>query len=250
MIRRPPRSTLFPYTTLFRSPIEKWVVPMFFCLGTEGSKGSLFRNGWFQCFSVKELKDPKVPYLEMGRSIEIGRAHVWTPVTRSSRMPSSAWKKKQKNSSHQIISYNVYTFKQTNIKFIMNHALNITKKFENRALNQSSSSTASYYLKWYVLLAPLYLHLPTSEFVNICLHVIHQHSCHQIAPMINELLMAGNNSLGEFCAIPDLDVYVVHNNQSDLSLLRNTICSGMINFTLIQEELMSMLPPIEVCIHT
>ena len=62
--------------------------------------------------------------------------------------------------------------------------------------------------------------------------------------------MAGNNSLGEFCAIPDLDVYVVHNNQSDLSLLQNTICSGMINFTLIQEELMSMLPPIEVCIHT
>src|SRR2546426_3404410 len=24
MIRRPPRSTLFPYTTLFRSPIERW----------------------------------------------------------------------------------------------------------------------------------------------------------------------------------------------------------------------------------
>ena len=26
--------------------------------------------------------------------IEIGRAHVWTPVTIESRMPSSAWKKK------------------------------------------------------------------------------------------------------------------------------------------------------------
>src|SRR2546428_4968160 len=25
MIRRPPRSTLFPYTTLFRSPAERWV---------------------------------------------------------------------------------------------------------------------------------------------------------------------------------------------------------------------------------
>src|SRR2546429_3853041 len=25
MIRRPPRSTLFPYTTLFRSPTEAWV---------------------------------------------------------------------------------------------------------------------------------------------------------------------------------------------------------------------------------
>ena len=30
-------------------------------------------------------------------SLKIGRAHVWTPVTRSSRMPSSAWKKKYKN---------------------------------------------------------------------------------------------------------------------------------------------------------
>ena len=41
---------------------------MVFGLGTEGSNGSLFRNGWFQCFSVKELKVPMVPYLEMGVS--------------------------------------------------------------------------------------------------------------------------------------------------------------------------------------
>ena len=41
---------------------------MFSCIGAEGSKGSLFRNGWFQCFSVKELKVPMVPYLEMGVS--------------------------------------------------------------------------------------------------------------------------------------------------------------------------------------
>ena len=39
---------------------------MVFCLGTEGSKGSLFRNGWFHCVFVWELKVPKVPYLEMG----------------------------------------------------------------------------------------------------------------------------------------------------------------------------------------
>ena len=26
---------------------------------------------------------------------QIGRAHVWTPVTQWSRMPSSAWKKKK-----------------------------------------------------------------------------------------------------------------------------------------------------------
>src|SRR5688572_32543261 len=27
MIRRPPRSTLFPYTTLFRSPAARWPAP-------------------------------------------------------------------------------------------------------------------------------------------------------------------------------------------------------------------------------
>ena len=40
MIRRPPRSTLFPYTTLFRS----------------------------QCFPVYELNVSRVPYLELGGS--------------------------------------------------------------------------------------------------------------------------------------------------------------------------------------
>ena len=28
------------------------LVPMFSCIGTKGSKGSLFRKGWFQYFSV------------------------------------------------------------------------------------------------------------------------------------------------------------------------------------------------------
>ena len=41
---------------------------MVFCLGTEGSNCSLFRNGWFQCFLVWELKVPMFPYLEMGGS--------------------------------------------------------------------------------------------------------------------------------------------------------------------------------------
>ena len=41
---------------------------MFFSLGDEGSEGSLFRNGWFQYFSVTELNVPEVPYLEIGGS--------------------------------------------------------------------------------------------------------------------------------------------------------------------------------------
>ena len=27
-------------------------LPRFSCIGTEGSKDSIFRNGWFHCFSV------------------------------------------------------------------------------------------------------------------------------------------------------------------------------------------------------
>ena len=42
---------------------------MIFCLGTEDSNGSLFRNGSLQWFSVRELKVPMVPYLEMGGSM-------------------------------------------------------------------------------------------------------------------------------------------------------------------------------------
>ena len=38
------------------------------CLGAEGSKGYLFRNGRFQWSSVWELKVPMVPFLEMGGS--------------------------------------------------------------------------------------------------------------------------------------------------------------------------------------
>ena len=42
--------------------------------------------------------------------LEIGRAHVWTPVTATSRMPSSAWKKKktqkQKQTKNKKISIN------------------------------------------------------------------------------------------------------------------------------------------------
>src|SRR3712207_8558092 len=36
MIRRPPRSTLFPYTTLFRSRLEEAVILGFFCMEDKG----------------------------------------------------------------------------------------------------------------------------------------------------------------------------------------------------------------------
>ena len=42
------------------------------------------------------MYDPGSPPFFIENSPEIGRAHVWTPVTPISRMPSSAWKKKKK----------------------------------------------------------------------------------------------------------------------------------------------------------
>src|SRR3712207_7030630 len=52
MIRRPPRSTLFPYTTLFRSSIQaerathRWPGP---CQGAPaGSTGRTRREGWHE----------------------------------------------------------------------------------------------------------------------------------------------------------------------------------------------------------
>ena len=39
-----------------------------FLFRNEGSKSSLLKHGWFQCFSVQELKVPMVKYLEMGGS--------------------------------------------------------------------------------------------------------------------------------------------------------------------------------------
>src|SRR5947199_7944349 len=42
MIRRPPRSTLFPYTTLFRSPSGKFCFPK--CTARNGRRAILFRS--------------------------------------------------------------------------------------------------------------------------------------------------------------------------------------------------------------
>ena len=41
---------------------------MVFCLETEGSNGSYLEMMYVTCFSVYELKDPKVPYLKIGGS--------------------------------------------------------------------------------------------------------------------------------------------------------------------------------------
>src|SRR3712207_7585692 len=102
MIRRPPRSTLFPYTTLFRSgrahrcPSMREEVAAMVLVGVD----------WAEARHAACLMQPDgtvirrltTPHSAAGlarlreaiAAVEIGRAHVCTPVTPISRMPSSA----------------------------------------------------------------------------------------------------------------------------------------------------------------
>src|SRR2546430_12466324 len=94
MIRRPPRSTLFPYTTLFRSPLVR-------------RDGALQATDWDEALDrvAGILRGAEgrtaVALVSPGASsealpLEIGRAHGRTPVTVQSPMPSSSLKKKTK----------------------------------------------------------------------------------------------------------------------------------------------------------
>src|SRR2546428_7083629 len=101
MIRRPPRSTLFPYTTLFRSinAIRKAkrggeddpvAIPEFrkeLLAQMDRLKVSRELAGDFEAI---HLREELLPELGNRNRVEIGRAHVRTPVTIRSPMPSSA----------------------------------------------------------------------------------------------------------------------------------------------------------------
>src|SRR5260370_8922679 len=78
MIRRPPRSTLFPYTTLFRS---------------QEDRDRLRAEATHRFEAVTSVRRPEDHRSHIWK---IGRAHLLTPVPLESRMPPSACKKKQK----------------------------------------------------------------------------------------------------------------------------------------------------------
>src|SRR5258708_12732243 len=82
MIRRPPRSTLFPYTTLFRSR-------------------DLFQNAGSAQIENVRLREGARPC--GGRSSPLTQTHVFNLRDRKST---------RLNSSHQIISYAVFSFKK------------------------------------------------------------------------------------------------------------------------------------------
>src|SRR5256885_12256306 len=102
MIRRPPRSTLFPYTTLFRSELNRGItwVPGHV---RDGLFGKWLENArdwnigrtryWGAPVPVWKSDDPKYPRLDVYGSLE---------DRKSTRL----------NSSHLVISYAVFCLKK------------------------------------------------------------------------------------------------------------------------------------------
>src|SRR3989442_10610135 len=89
MIRRPPRSTLFPYTTLFRSP------------GPEGMRPASFAAGNCDAGALGDAAAAAVTCsFSAGAAAAAARLH--TPDRKSTRL----------NSSHVRISYAVFCLKK------------------------------------------------------------------------------------------------------------------------------------------
>src|SRR5256885_6467401 len=99
MIRRPPRSTLFPYTTLFRSSVEVPVHLRARDSAAEGGERPLLRD----LFRSREHSGPP--------RARQRAAHA--DPTHSGRDRKST----RLNSSHLVISYAVFCLKKKNIPY-------------------------------------------------------------------------------------------------------------------------------------
>src|SRR5256885_9275779 len=97
MIRRPPRSTLFPYTTLFRSTMEMNPGTLTLATLREYKRLSVNRASFgAQTFDDSELR-------------RLGRTHTADDVRQTIRFLREADRKSTRlNSSHLVISYAVF----------------------------------------------------------------------------------------------------------------------------------------------
>src|SRR5256885_10064913 len=101
MIRRPPRSTLFPYTTLFRS-------------GREAVREALTGECAGQPLSREKVDIPGADAVRYAEGHTKGRAIASSPTTRRGRRPWHVQtlfvdrKSTRLNSSHLVISYAVF----------------------------------------------------------------------------------------------------------------------------------------------
>src|SRR2546426_6118771 len=94
MIRRPPRSTLFPYTTLFRSPV-------LVRRSTDGAWIAAWM--WEQSETDRAARGVLTPGESKARAISVrGRLYLYKGDRKSTRL----------NSSHLVISYAVFCLKK------------------------------------------------------------------------------------------------------------------------------------------
>src|SRR5258708_31116718 len=101
MIRRPPRSTLFPYTTLFRSLVA---IPI-------GIVSAAAANSWIDWLGTAvALVGAAMPYFLIGGVLIYVVALKWHWLPASGYVPLLVEDRKSTrlNSSHQIISYAVF----------------------------------------------------------------------------------------------------------------------------------------------
>src|SRR5437588_9341548 len=114
MIRRPPRSTLFPYTTLFRSPILSDQCP---------------------ARTRSPIPSTNVPaYTEAAELMEKWRAECRKRTDRKST---------RLNSSHTVISYAVFCLKKKKKKKKKKHQKNKKKTKTKRQRNKQNSGEST-----------------------------------------------------------------------------------------------------------
>src|SRR3712207_9064573 len=102
MIRRPPRSTLFPYTTLFRSPIHI-SLPLLEDFAALGGESALPEEDRVALDTVK--RSPRVRHREVRRLKESALRRAHQQFIASERAVDR--KSTRLNSSHANISYAV-----------------------------------------------------------------------------------------------------------------------------------------------
>src|SRR3712207_7103100 len=102
MIRRPPRSTLFPYTTLFRSELTQYAKP-----------GATVRSS--ADMTLEEQFDLMKKFYDQGKFVV--RLHTGDPCIYGAIAEQMAFldrKSTRLNSSHANISYAVFCLKKKN----------------------------------------------------------------------------------------------------------------------------------------
>src|SRR5256885_4751071 len=94
MIRRPPRSTLFPYTTLFRSPIARGI------------------DGHIGIYDAGASPSPSCVVLPSGKGLMLKGRFTCSKKRVNNSVTTGDRKSTRLNSSHLVISYAVFCLKK------------------------------------------------------------------------------------------------------------------------------------------